>query len=40
MKPMGDEGLEESHQSRWASNSQEACCLWPRAPASPDLDVL
>lgn len=28
MKPMGVQGLGESHQSRWASSRQKACCLW------------
>ena len=32
-KPMGVQALEESQRSRWASGSQQACCLWLRAPS-------
>lgn len=32
-KPMGVRALGESQRSRWASGSQQACCLWLRAPS-------
>lgn len=32
-KPMGVRALGESQRSRWASDSQQACCLWLRAPS-------